>query len=199
MNANTQVDLDTLHAAIVADIKAKFPDLKTVEFYRGEGNEHDDRKTLPVPACLLNLSEFEPAEDEDPMTGQLAVVANFEANLVIRFTEQNAKRSIRKLAAAFSAWIRSRRWTDPNSQNKKLPTGPALFAGAYQDDFTSMTSGQREKSLDQYEIWKVEWRQIVYLGEFEWTDEGEPPTTVLLSHAPKIGSNYVEEYEQVAP
>lgn len=198
MNANTQIDLDVLHAAIVQDIKNQFPDLKTVEFYRGEGNDHDDRKLLPVPACLLNLSEFEPAEDEDPMTGQLAVVAHFEANLIIRFTEQNAKRSIRKLAAAFSAWIRSRRWTNPTNTQQKLPTGEAMFTGAYPDDFSSISAG-REKQLDQYEIWKVEWRQTLHLGEFTWADEGDTPTAVFLGQTPKVGNDFIDEYEQVVP
>lgn len=199
MNANTEMDLDTLHSAIVADIKAHFPDLRTVEFYRGEGNDGDDRKTLPVPACLLNLSEFEPSEDDDPMTGQLAVLANFEAELVIRFTTPNAKRSIRKLAASFAAWLRMRRWTDPNDPIKKLPTGPAMVTGAYQDDFSSIMPGQRDKPLDQYEIWKVEWRQLIYLGEFTWSDEGATPQTVYLGITPEIGAAHVDDYVQVMP
>ena len=200
MNANTEIDLDTLHDAIVADIKAKFPDLRTVEFYRGEGNDHDDRKTLPAPACLLSLTELESADDdEDPMTGQLAVVAHFEAELIIRFTTPNAKRSIRKLAAAFAAWLRKRRWANPNNPSKKLPTGPAMVIGAYQDDFTNLMPGQRDKPLDQFEVWKVEWRQLVHLGESEWKDEGEVPTTVYLGMAPEIGIPHVDDYEQIIP
>lgn len=196
MNANTEVDLDTLHAAIVADIQAKFPDLQTVEFYRGEGNGHDDRKTLPVPACLLNLSELEVSED-DPMTNQLAVMAHFEAELVIRFTTPNAKRSVRKLAAAFAAWLRLRRWTNPSDPTKKLPTGPAMVIGAYQDDFTNLMPGQRDKPLDQFEIWKVEWRQIVHLGQSTWTDEGETPSTVYAR--PNVDGQPDGDYQQVAP
>lgn len=199
MNANTQIDLDTLHAAIVADIKAKFPDLRTVEFYRGEGNDHDDRKTLPVPACLLNLTELEASEENDPETGQLAAIAHFEAELVIRFTTPNAKRSIRKLAAAFAAWLHKRRWVDPNNPSKKLPTGPAMVVGAYQDDFSSMMPGMRDKPLDQYEVWKVEWRQEVHLGESVWTDEGVVPTTVFLGMAPEIGPSHIDDYVQIVP
>lgn len=199
MNANSEVNLDVLHNAIIEDIQKQFPDLKTVEFYRGEGNEGDDRRTLPVPACLLVLTEFEPSDDDDPMTGQLAVLANFEAELIIRFTTPNAKRSIRNLAASFAAWLRMRRWTDPNDPAKKLATGPAMVSGAYQDDFSSVMPGQREKPLDQYEIWKVEWRQLVILGESIWTDEGTTPTTVYLGAAPEIGPDHIDDYVQVAP
>jgi hypothetical protein len=199
MNANTEIDLDVLHAAIVADIKAKFPDLKTVEFYRGEGNDHDDRKTLPVPACLLNLSELEASEEDDPGTEQLAVIAHFEAELIIRFTTPNAKRSVRKLAAAFAAWLNKRRWDNPAGTTPKLPTGPVMVVGAYQDDFSSLMQGQREKPLDQYEIWKVEWRQKVHLGESVWNDEGTTPTTVYLGITPDIGLENIDKYTQIYP
>lgn len=199
MNANTEVDLDTLHAAIVADIQAKFPDLRTVEFYRGEGSDHDDRKTLPVPACLLNLSELEASDENDPFTEQLAVMAHFEAELVIRFTTPNAKRSIRKLAAAFAAWLHNRRWTNPANTAKKLPTGPCMVIGAYQDDFTNLMPGQRDKPLDQYEIWKVEWRQIVHLGDSVWNDDGLTPTPSTVFVRPNVDGQPDGDYQQVAP
>ncbi len=199
MNADTTIDLDTLHAAIAADIQAKFPDLRTVEFYRGEGNDHDDRKTLPVPACLLELTELETSDDNDPMTEQIAMIAHFEAELVIRFTTPNAKRSVRKLAASMAAWLHNRRWTNPADTAKKLPTGPCEVVGAYQSDFSNTMPGQRDMPLDQYEIWKVEWRQLVNLGESVWTDEGTTPTTVYLGAAPEIGPDHIDDYVQVAP
>src|SRR5690606_27856540 len=111
-----EVGLDALHAAIVADIKAAFPALATVEFYR----ETSDRVRLELPACLLELSEMELAEDEDPGTEQTAVEARFEARLIIGFRTPDAKVEIRKLAGAFAAFLRHRRWTDPNDPPKKL-------------------------------------------------------------------------------
>lgn len=199
MNANTDIDLDKLHAAIEADIKAKFPALRTVEFYRGEGNDHDDRKVLPVPACLLELTEMDASEPDDPGTEQLAVIATFEAELLIRFTEPNAKRSIRKLAAAFAAWLHNRRWTNPDNPAKKLPTGPCMVVGAYKDDFSGMMAGQRDKPLDQFEVWKVEWRQKIHLGEGVWNDDGITPSEVYLGITPDIGPENVDKYIQVFP
>lgn len=171
MNANTEVDLAELHAAIVADIKSAFPALETVEFYR------EDRKTMPKPACLLNISELEPLEDEDPGTEQLAVLAHFEAELVIGFRTPEAKQSICLLAAAFAAWLRKRRWTNYKGNTPKLPTGAAMVSGAYQDDF-KIAGRDSEKGLEQYEVWRVEWLQVIHLGRGVWNDDGKVPAEV---------------------
>jgi hypothetical protein len=183
MNANTEVELGALHDAIVRDIQTAFPDLATVEFYR------DDRKNLPAPACLLDLVEFEPSPEDDPGTEQLAVLAKFEASLVLGFRTDKAKLSARKLAAAFAAWLRLRRWSHPTEAGKKLPTGPAVVTGCFKDDFSP--------ELDQFEVWTVEWSQIVHLGNTVWTDEGTTPTTVMAGFSPRIGAGEESEYTQV--
>ena len=188
MNANTEVDLGVLHDAIVADIKAQFPQLVTVEFYR------EDRKELPKPACLLELTELEALPDDDPGTEQLAVMAKFEAELVIGFRTPKAKQSIRLLAAALAAWLRKRRWTNYSGTTPKLPTGPADVIGAYQDDFSVM-GHQRDQALEQFEIWRVEWQQIVHLGKTVWTDEGETPSDVFVQG--HVNGNPGDGYEQV--
>jgi hypothetical protein len=178
VNANTEIKLEDLHATIEAAIKAKFPDLKTVEFYR------EDRDSLDLPACLLDLTEFEEEPKEDPGTGQLAVMARFEAEFVLGFRTPKAKLSARILAAAFAHFVSSRRW--PGGK-----VGKAESIQAYKSDF--------KPELDQYEVWCVEWRQIVHLGESVWKDEGTVPTTVFLGHAPKIGIPHVDHYVQVHP
>ena len=93
-NAQTMISLDALHEAIVRAIQRKFPALVTVEAYR------QVRGGLPVPACLVELAELEAADDLDPGTEQLAVMARFEARLVIGFRQGglNPGLEIRKLA-----------------------------------------------------------------------------------------------------
>lgn len=191
MDANTEVDLAVLHDAIVADIKAAFPDLVTVEFYR-----EDDRKTLPKPACLLELSELEAIPDDDPGTEQLAVMAKFEAELVIDFRTPKAKQSIRLLAASLAAWLRMRRWTNYSGTTPKLPTGEALVIGAYQDDF-NVYGRDSNKGLEQYEVWRVEWQQRVHLGKTVWTNEGETPEEVYVQG--HVGGAPGDGYDQVVP
>lgn len=172
-NANTVTTLDAVHSGIVAAIKAQFPDLKTVEAYRL------DRKNLPVPACLVECTELDAAPEVDPGTEQLAVNARFEARFVIGFRQggKNPKLEVRKLAAAFAAFALRKRWG--------CPIGPAEVIGAYQDDF--------DPELDQYECWRVEWQQVIHLGDTVWKDDGEVPTP-FFSWSPQIGEAHAPAY-----
>lgn len=177
MNADTEVTLAQVHDGIVEAVRAQFTDLVTVEFYLM------DRTKLPTPACLLELTEMEAAPDVDPGTGQLAVMASFSAQLVIGFRQPglNAKLEIRKLAAAFGAFVRTKRWG--------RPIGPAEVVGIYPDDF--------DPELDQYECWRVDWQQVLHLGESVWNDPGGQPSQVFISQVPLIGDPYQDEYSQV--
>lgn len=173
----TEVTLDQVHDGIVSTLAAKFPALH-VEAYR------EDRKTLPIPACLIQLDEMEVSPDDDRGTGQLAVMATFCALLVLPFKlpGQNPMREVRNMAAAVAAFARLQRWG--------CPIGPAMVLGAYQDDF--------RPELDQYECWKVEWQQIIHLGEDVWKG-GTRPHTIMGSWTPEIGIPHEPDYVQVAP
>lgn len=175
-NANTVTTLDAVHEGIVAAIKAQFPTLKTVEAYRL------DRKNIPSPACLIEMTEADADMDIDPGTEQLAVWARFEARFLIGFRQgaKNPKLEVRKLAAAFASFARLKRWG--------CPIGPADVIGCYQDDF--------DPELDQYECWRVEWRQIIHLGDTVWTDDGEVPEPVF-SWSPNIGPGHEDDYRPI--
>jgi hypothetical protein len=178
MSADTHITLEELHATITAAIQTKFPALQTVEFYR------EDRDQVEAPACLLELCEFEGAPHEDPGTGQFAVMARFEADLVLGFRTPAVKLSARVLAASLATFINEARW--PGGK-----TGPAEAIHAYKNDF--------KPHLDKYEVWTVEWRQIVHLGESIWNDEGITPTTVFIGVTPEVGPDNIEKYTQIAP
>lgn len=173
-NANTTTTLDAVHEGIVSTIREAFPQLKTVEAYRL------DRKNLPVPACLIELTEMETGVDPDPGTEQLAVLARFEAQFVIGFRQAgllNPKLEVRKLAAAFASFAKFQRWG--------CPIGPAEIVGIYGDDF--------DPELDQFEVWRVEWQQVIHLGETVWAGDGEVPTP-YFSYTPIVGTDYEAEY-----
>jgi hypothetical protein len=176
---NATLDLDALHDAITSDIQAQFPSLQLVEFYRTE-----ERRAIPLPAIILDLTEFEADPECDPGTEQLAVTARFEAEIIFGFNTPNVKREIRKFAAAFAAWMRLRRWTG-------IVTDAAKVIGCYRDDFNP--------ELDQYEVWRVEWTQVLYLGTNTWTNDGVIPTTVFAGYSPEIGLGNDDEYLQVVP
>lgn len=174
-NAKTELDLGDLHAAIVEQIRAEFPVFQTVEAYRL------DRKTLPVPACLIELSEMEAPAELDPMTGQLALQTRWEARIVLGFRQaKNPALEIRKMAAALAAFVHGQRW--------KLPVSPAVVQGAWPDDFAP--------ELEQYECWRVEWEHVIHAGRSVFDDAGVTPA-VLYSWAPEIGADHEPDYRPV--
>jgi hypothetical protein len=175
-NANTEITLEGVHTAIENAIREKFPALKTVEFYC------DKRTEITLPACLLEMSEFDGAPDDDPNTGQLAVTARFEARFVISYKTRNAKLAVRNLATSFAAWAKLNRFSQRIS--------PAEILGGYPDDF--------DPRLDQHEVWRVEWQHVIHLGKSEWDYDGETPTIVLVGQAPFIGDSNEEEYTVIS-
>ncbi len=171
-NQDTEINLDSIHQSIIDAITDKFPTLQTVTDY------HDSRQPLTVPACLIELTELT-AEDDDPGTEQLALLARFEARIIIGFRTPSAKREIRKLATSLATFIQNHRWGQP--------IGSATVLGCYPDEFSP--------ELDQYEIWRVEWSQEIHFGSSVWTNEGIIPTTVMLSYPPHNGNE--NDYEEV--
>lgn len=174
MNANTEITLDAVHDAIVAAIRAQYPTLETVSDYP------DERVRVATPACLVELADLEPG-DMDPGTGQQAVLARFQARIVIGFRETKAKRAVRAWSAAFIAFLRGQRWG--------LPVGPARFVSAGPDEFSP--------ELDQYEAWLIEWEQVLHLGETVWRDDGLPPAQLYLGYSPRIGPPHEADYRPV--
>lgn len=174
-DANTEIDLDALHAAIIAGISGKFPDLN-VEAYR------EDRERLILPACLVELVDMEPDPDSDPGTGQLAVLARFEARIVIGFKKLKAKQEIRKMAAALAAAIYMQRWGQP--------IGPA--------EVTTITPDNFSPELDQFEVWRVDWQHLIHLGASVWNNDGTIPRQVWASISPEIGPDYINSYKLIA-
>ena len=169
---DTALDLDALHDGIIASIRAAFPDLAAVEDYR------EDRQALPIPAVLIELTELEPSPDEDPGTEQLAALARFDAHIVLGFRTPQIKREIRKLAAALAFHIHGSRWGQR--------VGPAEVTAIAPDDFTP--------ELDQFEVWRVEWQQLVHIGESVWRNDGATPVPVF-SWSPDIGPGNEVKYQ----
>lgn len=172
MGPNTEIDLSTLHQAILNAIAAQFPSVNTVEDYR------DDRRSLPLPAILVELSDLEADPESDPGTEQLAVTARFEARVIIGFRTANAEREIRKLAGSLAAFVHQQRWGQPVEGAQVLTVTPDTF----------------DPDLDQYVVWRVEWQQVIYLGQSVWTNDGEIPETVLFSYEPETGVPNEDKY-----
>lgn len=174
MNADTKVDLGELHQAVLDRIAGEFPALQTVEDYR------ELRSELALPAVLVNLEDFEAVPESDPLTGQLAVMSRWRAQIVIGFRTDVAQREIRRLAAAIGLFIQGQRWGEAVAPAEVLLIAP--------DDF--------EPALDQFVVWSVEWQQIIHLGESVWGG-GEMPERVLVSWVPKVGIPHEGDYVEI--
>lgn len=158
MDIDTNCDLDALQTAIEAQIRAQFPAMKIVEFDR------EVRDKLPTPSLLLELAEFEPADEgADAGTGQLMVDMTFEARFIYGFRGA-PQRDVKRFAAAFAAWIHLKQWAG-------ICCGPARFVGAHPDQFSP--------ELDEYTVWRLTWAQAVFLGQTVWTP-GVRPSSVWL-------------------
>lgn len=172
---DTQVELNQVQQSIIDAVAAQFPAVQTVADYR------ENRSSLPTPAILIELEEFEAAPDEDPGTEQLAARCRFVARIVIGFRTEKAEREIRRLAAALAAFVHQNRWGQPVEPAEVLTAAP--------DDF--------DADLDQFVVWSVEWQQIVHLGATVWTAEGLLPPQVVYSWSPDIGPGNEGEYEPI--
>lgn len=189
LDINTGTDLAALHQAITTVSAAAFPGVH-FEFYRA------DRKTAlafgdgaaghdPVAYCFLELSQMEPGDATDPGTEQQAMTATFEAQFVLRSVPVDARLQARILAGAFAAFLRKTLRFDGTN----VLQGPIQVTGCYKDDFSP--------ELDQYEVWRVEWTQEIWLGAGVWgpsPSDPATPTQVLYSFYPLIGPAYEPSY-----
>lgn len=145
-------DLRSLHTKIRDAIATRFPALKTVEFYRDEESED-----LPTPACLLELDEIEPHE-EDPGTSQIIVGLRFSARLVFsREAGHDGLLNVRLAAADVATFINKNRFEGRVAPGRILSCGVDFF---------------RPDLTDRYAIWRVEWHhERAFLGPNVWQDE----------------------------
>lgn len=176
-------DIAALHQSIVDTAGAAFAGVH-FEFYREDRKNlpFGDGTTTPKAYCLLDLPEMEAAEF-DPGTEQQNVRARFEAHFVIKSFQPNARLISRVLAGSFAAFLRKQlRW--PGVLN-----GPIRLVGCYKDDF--------HPELDQFEVWRVEWEQEIWLGDVSEILLA-PPTQVFFSFVPLVGIPYVDEYIPVS-
>ncbi|MFY0309635.1 hypothetical protein ACFMBG_07030 [Leisingera sp. D0M16] len=169
------LDLDQLHDAIKARISEQFPALAAVEDYGAP------RKSLQVPAVLIELADMEADLDSDPGTEQLAVVSKWVVRVVLSFRAENVQREIRKLAGALGVLVQQNRWGQRVSPAQVTYIGPDAF----------------DPELDKFEVWAVEWDQQIDLGQSVWTGEGVTPEQVMIGYSPDIGPGQEPDYTEI--
>lgn len=175
---NTEVDLEELHDAISAQIAAAFPAFKTVEFYRD-----DETEKIQVPACLLEMTEAEPAAAQDSGTGQWPARLRFTVQIILAHRTKDTAMEVRKVATALATFLHLRHW-------EGVKTDEAQVIACEPDEFAP--------NLDKFKIWKVEFVHLAFLGDSVWLDN--TPTTpeeVFYSFVPQVGTAHESGYVQV--
>lgn len=181
-DALIETDLAELHTEIGAKLSEAFPMFQVVEFYREE-DERAPLREAELPALLLEMSEMEPNNDEDPGTEQLSVLARFEARVVVNFRTPKAKVEVRKIAGAVAAFMHKHR------HFHGVKGCPVTVDAIVSDDFYP--------ELDRFEVWRVDFHCIAWLGESVWKDEGTTPSEPVYSWVPNIGPGNESDYEGV--
>lgn len=171
------LSLDEMQEAITRAVKEAFPSFKTVEFDRDDEDEN-----FPAPACLMELTEAEPAPGNDAGSGQWPANARFEARILLP-ARKTAKAEVKKAAIAFATWINLRRFPG-------LFADPCTVIGCEPDEFTP--------NVERFRAWRVEWIIPAFFGDSVWNEgDAVAPTKVFIGLAPDIGRDHVDDYVEV--
>lgn len=174
-DANTEVTLPQMQAAIRAAIRAAFPVFNTVEFDRD-----DESEDIPCPACLLEFTEAEPAPANDAGTGQWPALARFEARILYP-ARKTSKSEVKVLAVALAAWLNLRRFSGVSAD-------PSQVISCEPDEFAP--------NIERYRVWRVEWVIPAMFGNSVWGGEGPAPSS-FFSFTPDIGAAHEAAYTPV--
>lgn len=167
------VNIVALHDAIITQLAAQFPDVKTVADYPRL------YKAVDLPALFLDLDNMDETAP-DPGTEQLRLRLRWSIICMVSNvrTDGTPCRDVRALAASVATFIYKRRF---------MPyVGPARVTTIAPDAFNP--------DLDQYEVWRVEMETDLLQGVSAFDASGVVPSQVYLGITPKVGPAYKDDY-----
>ena len=163
-------NLEQLHDAIVAGLRAKLAGVPTVDAYPAI------QKRIRLPAVLIELAEMEPGSD--PGTGETALVGRFQARAIVDPCQAKADLVVRELAARVAVALTHETWG--------LEISVADLVQIGEDGF--------KPELDGYSVWVIEWTHEFHLGESAWPYPDESGLTVMLGMYPETGAGKEGSY-----
>ena len=149
--------LKNLQRNICEQITSEIPEIQTCCSYPRM------RCELVAPACFVEIESFDIGSD--PGTEELAVIANFEARIVVDRTIENAGFVIRELALKLASLINYNTWSSRVT--------PAKVKSCNIDAFSP--------ELDAYLVWSISWIHELHVGENIWKIGGVQPHTITLN------------------
>jgi hypothetical protein len=126
------------------------------------------RGEVIAPAVFLEIASY--GVGDDPATGELALIANVEARVVVDSTIENAEIVCQSLACEIANVAHL------NSFGCEISL--AKVTGITRDFF--------KPEFDMYLCWLIEWQHQFHLGSSVWLETGVPP------HIVKIGEHIDE-------
>lgn len=152
-----EINLTTYHENACNQIKAHFgSDIEVVSAYpRFE-------RRIPVTAITIELDGITPENPDDMGTEQFHAQLRFAANVFVSFLEDDAKLHVRRLTSRLVAYLHGKRFG--------CPVGPAKIIAANPDALDMPGRSGREGEAEDYEVWRVEWSHMAFIGQSVWPE-----------------------------
>ena len=121
------------------------------------------RGDIIAPAVFLEVANY--SVGDDPATGELSLIANIEARIVVDSISENAELACQNLACQIANIVHL------NSFGCNVT--PAKLSGISRDSF--------KPDFDTYICWLVEWSHEFHVGNSVWNETGLPPHTIHIN------------------
>ena len=123
----------------------------------------DARGETIAPAVFLEVASY--GTGDDPATGELSLLVNIEARVVVDSISENAELACQNLACQIANVAHL------NSFGCKV--SPAKISGISRDSF--------KPDFDPYICWLVEWSHQFHVGDSIWEETGIPPHVLFAN------------------
>ena len=120
------------------------------------------RGDIVAPTVFLEVANY--STGNDPATGELSLIANIEARVVVDSISENAELVCQNLACQIANIAHL------NSFGCKV--SPAKISGISRDSF--------KPDFDPYICWLVEWSHEFHRGESVWKEDGVRPHILII-------------------
>lgn len=123
----------------------------------------EPREKIVAPAVFIEAGSF--SAGSDPATGELALIANIEARVVMDALAENSEVACQSLACELA--------NIAHLNSFGCDVSPAIVTGISRDAF--------KPDFDGYLCWLVEWTHEFHCGENIWLENGIPPHEIFVN------------------
>ena len=124
----------------------------------------DARSDVIAPAVFVEVANY--STGNDPATGELSLIANIEARVVVDSISENAELVCQNLACQIA--------NIAHLNSFGCQVSPAKISGISKDSF--------KPNFDPYICWLVEWSHQFHVGESVWKESELPPHVLHINN-----------------